>query len=52
MRGFLACLITNDDELYFLSVEFQFHTIHPLLNASKTLTKLSNTGIKIPRIKR
>ena len=36
--------IINDDEFCFLWVEFQFHTIHPLLNMTKKLSKLSKTG--------
>ena len=40
--------ITNDDKLW---VEFQFHTIHPLLNTSKTLREIINTGIKVSMVK-
>ena len=50
MRDSLTC-ITNDNEFSFLWVEFQFHTIHPLLNTVKTLGELSKTGIKVPMVK-
>ena len=32
--------VTDDDE-------FQFHTVHSLLNTSKTLSELSDAGIKV-----
>ena len=36
---------------YFLWIKFQSETIHPVLNVSKTLSELSNTGIKVPGVK-
>ena len=43
--------ITNDVKFCFLWVEFQFHTVLSVLTASQTLGELSNTGIKVLRIK-
>ena len=43
--------ITNDDEFCFLLVELRFHPVHQLMNTSKTLSELSNTGIKVPMVK-
>ena len=49
-EGLSGLSITNDNEFCFLWVEFQFHTIHPLLNTVKTLSELSKTGIKAPTV--
>ena len=43
--------VANDDKFCLLWIKFQSDTIHPFLNASKTLCELSNTGIKVPGIK-
>ena len=43
--------VTNDGEFCLLWTKFQSDTIHPFLNASKTLSELSNTGIKVPGIR-
>ena len=50
-EGLSGLSITNDNEFSFLWVEFQFHTIHPLLNTGETLSKLSKTRIKVPMVK-
>ena len=45
MRDFLACLSLMNS--VFSVVEFQFYTIHPLLNTVETLSELSKSGIKV-----
>ena len=50
-EGLSGLSITNDNEFCFHWVEFQFHTIHPLLNTGKTLSVLNKTGIKVPIVK-
>ena len=50
-KGHPGLSVTNDGEFCFsLDLMFQSDTIHPFLNASKTLSELSNTGIKVPGI--
>ena len=44
-EGLFGLSITNDNEFCFLWIEFQFHTIHPLLNTGETFSELSKTGI-------
>ena len=51
----MACSIKskNDsfgDEFCFLCIEFQYITIHPLVNTSKTQVR-DITGIKVPRVR-
>ena len=38
--------VGNDGKFCLLWIKFQSDTIHPFLNASKTLSELSNTGVK------
>ena len=46
-KGLSGLSVANDSDLCFLWITFQSDTIHSFLNASKTLSELSNTGIKI-----
>ena len=50
-EGLSSLSVTNNNEFGFLRVEFQFPTIHPLLNTGKTLSELSKTGIKVLMVK-
>ena len=44
-KGLSGMSITNDSEFCFHLIKFQSDTIHPFLNANKTLSELSNTRI-------
>ena len=46
----LACLSPMKENSVFNWIKFQSDTIHSFLKASKTLSGLSNTGIKVPGI--
>ena len=43
--------VTSDDEFSFLWVEFQFDTVHAVMDTSKSLSELRKTGIKVPMLK-
>ena len=47
-EGLSGLSITSDNKFSVLGV--QFHTSHPILDTSKTLSKLSKTGIKVPMV--
>ena len=47
-KGLSGLSVAKDSEFCLLWIKFQSDTIHPFLNAGKTLTELSNTGIKVP----